>query len=701
MEISGAFQLEIDEISANNLESAYESPIRIQRFTQGEIQNFQFNSLQSLYKNGGCISISFDITNYWDASIMIRNGIFNGCSSPSGNGGCMHFDSTALFVQILIIALNLELSNCLAFDGAAIYVSSRLILNIPSAVNNVTITKSTATGGAIISDSHPLGSLSYLNMLMHNNTGLNAGIASPCSTSFYTYQSSFYLIFDSIEISNSYSLESVILFQCTYSHKWVLFANMFIHDIFTPNGEYSTVFTFVRANIYMYDITVENTGLAINAASLTYLEVYYSVFTRIYGVLLNLIEECYVWIIGCDVSYVTNSVILANFNSYVTLCHSNIHHNTNIHPIDPLIFHASAINYANFYYENSFTDNLSIFTEVFYFGRTEVIIHSCNFARNFGKYTYSSGIVLHESQGCINNSTFDSQISENQGGFVYLYDAWLQISASNFSGGSAPYGGVVYSFASILSIYSSIFSNNSASFGGAIYAEQSTVDIFNSEFISGYSEYGCGLASVDGIVSITGSSFVNSEYIRGSLSSSLYVDTSNITIDSTIFSSSQTEVVGIYTENTVSIEISNSIFQNNSATTGGALTSIGSAPYGSVVITNSSFIDNFSFGSGAGLWIQDMELQMIDCTVSGNLAEIDGGGMYLSAPSCTTCTFSIEGSTNITNNTCKIYGGGILWEDYKPNLESTVKIANNTSLLNDSVAGPACSLQSSSQRSLS
>ena len=98
--------------------------------------------------------------------------------------------------------------------------------------------------------------------------------------------------------------------------------------------------------------------------------------------------------------------------------------------------------------------------------------------------------------------------------------------------------------------------------------------------------------------------------------------------------------------------------------------------------------------------MQDLGVLINDSVVQGNYAMNEGGGLYLATSNCNTCTFSISGTTNITENECLAEGGAMRWIGYKPSIDATVIISKNIASYGGDFASLPCSLMPQYRRTL-
>ncbi|MGI6783239.1 MAG: right-handed parallel beta-helix repeat-containing protein [Aminivibrio sp.] len=124
---------------------------------------------------------------------------------------------------------------------------------------------------------------------------------------------------------------------------------------------------------------------------------------------------------------------------------------------------------------------------------------------------------------------------------------------------------------------------------------------------------------------------------------------------------------GMYIENG-NPTVANCTFSGNTATSFGGGMHIKD---GSPTLTNSTFSGNNAY-RGGGMYIEGASPELTNCTLSGNTATSGGGGMYIKdgSPTLTNCTFSV--------NTATSDGGGMHIEGASPTLTNCTFQENKT-----------------------
>ena len=350
----------------------------------------------------------------------------------------------------------------------------------------------------------------------------------------------------------------------------------------------------------------------------------------------------------------------------------------------------------NYITSSRFSNNTSSSGGVIYLSSTYLIITSSIFSENSSPNSDYSGIFSTASILFIQSNQFQLQTATYAGGFVYAQSSSVvNISLSVFSNGNAVgIGGSIFIDSGILAINSSDFGNNWVSFqGGSIYSLSSAVTLFNSTFHSSTAYTGDAVYLYGGQLSANFCTFSSSKNAYSSLSASVYAEiNASISLTSCSFRDSVNPVGGVLAYDAPTVSVKNCTFENFNILLYGALSLIGTTTYGKTTITDSVFRSNNSTGSGAAIHSENMNFTLSGGSISLNTAEVDGGGLYLTSPLCTSCQFSISGAAYIFKNTCSNEGGAIKWLNYKPSIENSSLIYNNTAPYGSDLASRAATL---------
>jgi CSLREA domain-containing protein len=335
-----------------------------------------------------------------------------------------------------------------------------------------------------------------------------------------------------------------------------------------------------------------------------------------------------------------------------------------------------------------------------------------------GIWNYGNGIVTLTDSTLTNNKTTNSGagiwsngeitltgiiLSGNQaatagGGIFNSTGGTVSVSGGTFSGNIADNGGGILNYGSLSIGYNTTFSGNTAqtSGGGIFTSGTGTVTLTDSTLMTNTAaSYGGGLYSSGGVVTIvnseiTGNFAMNAggiaNYVEMSLTGCTLTNNSATFSGGAIINGGElTITVGTISENSAGfgggidnygiLSISNSSFSKNDVTDiGGAIYSYGA---GRLSLTMVDVLDN-SANYGGGIYHNASQpLTMTDSFLSGNYANIQGGGLNCGSGSSVTNTIT---NSTFFKNTAWNYGGGIY--NYG-NLDITNSILDsNTALYN-------------------
>jgi predicted outer membrane repeat protein len=316
-------------------------------------------------------------------------------------------------------------------------------------------------------------------------------------------------------------------------------------------------------------------------------------------------------------------------------------------------------------------------------------------------YTNEQGGAIystHKGTVAVEQVTFRNNVA-NQGGGA-IYSAWennLTVIASKFEGnqaiaGNSESGGGAIAFISPgnLTVRDSDFLNNRGINGGAINSLNGKLTIQNSRFIGNDTT---AAYYANGAANPTLRGYGGAVY--ADRASSLNEPAGSINISDSVFEDNTGRREGggvyLYTGTQDQVSISRSIFKDNQALALPTPTSNGSESNGGglVVISNglnrgltldqTAFVNNVAGGQGGGLWTMDAPTTIQNSTFSGNRvtgtsSSVIGGGLAVYSPT------QITNST-IANNTAGWVGGGL-------SATGAAVGVQNTIFYNNSAANP-------------
>ena len=707
--------------------STFGALITISESANISISDFYFNGFDTSANYGGCLFISAPRTQ--SSYLSLTNGTIFKVGAPPSLGGGLCIQSTSNQYPTLIIIANVLFDTITATDGAAIYISDTLILTEDSIIENVNITNCVSGFSGILSDYHIRGLLTISNVRMHGNY---ANENSIFIGSYLTYQFlETRLSVSDLDITGGISLHPAISIR-GLSNEYVS-VNLTRISVFNVTGSseksLADGISIEAVNCSISELSIVSMNQALQIASSASVSICNSAFMLLDGSFAVVSGNSNFDCIDCEVAFIKKSIVEANSFSSVNLINCSIHDNNALLSVLPLVSITDNTQTTSSFVNCSFTDNTAQMADTFHFSNTLVIINSCTISRNYAVTYDYSGIYAFSTNLKIISSEFNHQTSNKLGAFLYaLGNSNVMIDSTTFSQGYAANGGALYIDSSNITIYSSTFNQvqaniggaiyisgsilliNSSTFlenaalasGGSIYASNTQISLINSTFIAGSSLLGADLyIDSTGSIYISNSQFIGSKSNNIAYTASVYILTNaSVTVENSAFAFPQNNISGIMVNGASAVNITDCTFQNASSAGYGSLTCFGGLVGGNVTVLRSKFINNYSTGNGAGLYLQDMGLVMTDSIVKGNVAGINGGGMYLISPNCKNCSFSIRGVTNITYNSCALEGGAMKWLDYKPNIDSTVIIKNNTAAYGGDFASVPSGLKAHSGRSL-
>jgi predicted outer membrane repeat protein len=287
--------------------------------------------------------------------------------------------------------------------------------------------------------------------------------------------------------------------------------------------------------------------------------------------------------------------------------------------------------------------------------------------------------------------------------------ATVNISNLIITKGSGDFGGGMRMAGTTLTLNNVNFPANHAQFlsgggGGGIYVESGTLTVNNSTF-PGNSAGGFGgaIGQAGGSVTVNGGSFTNNT--AGSGGAIGTIATSGLNIAGSVFDTNGAALWGgaVYVQDsTAQATIAGTTFTNNYAqgvgpSFGGGAIRVSN---GKLRLTASTLTGNTAVGNGAALNLFGIIGVLSNVTLSGNVAQGSGGGIYAQTdnPFSSPLMLDIDNAT-ITGNTADTdnndvgNGGGIFVLSGTANVRNSI-IAGNFDTPNNSGAGtvhPNCS----------
>ena len=392
---------------------------------------------------------------------------------------------------------------------------------------------------------------------------------------------------------------------------------------------------------------------------------------------------------------------------------------------------ASGVTFKNITFQNAKLINSAIYGGGAIYSAYDVDIDNCSFINNYVSFSgkedsyYNGGaIFISGSSHCtIANSYFSKNYARTYGGAIYVNgNSKVNILNSTFYGNSnSADGGAIDIHGSVNSYISDcIFNQNSATYGGALYVGGSSINnvincIFNRNSATNGGAINIGTASGNNAkITFLNSSFtLNSANYGGAIKAE---KTTYCLIFDSKFNGNSATYGGSYfsdDDGVKSLEIYDSLFENNKATRSGAACYIQSVA--TSVITNCSFLNN-SAGSSAGSINNRLcsNAKITDCNFVNNSAP-NGGSIAFTGGSNTVigCNFRNNSATeggaigifeeaqgriynsSFISNSAKNFGGAIFTQ-YKEGVRyyCMLPIIHNSKFEENSAGyGGACYIQ--------
>jgi len=299
-----------------------------------------------------------------------------------------------------------------------------------------------------------------------------------------------------------------------------------------------------------------------------------------------------------------------------------------------------------------------------------------------GIYSLSAGVTI---------SVTNSSVSANAGGGINAYHG-MTVTGSHVDSNTRGQG--IYSYGTgILAIENSTINNNRntgpVSLGGGVYnggaATGNTIigstiggNAVGSATVTGY---GGGIYNVNfKSLEVTNSLVENNTAMHGGLGGGIY-NYGTLTLSGSTISGNQAPYLsptsgtggGIYNGRTMTVD--RSTVSVNGAYRGAGIYNVNATA--NLILTNSTIIGNttagFSDTSGAGIYnYLSAQLTVTNVTITGNTSTYNGAGIYNWSGGLTTIT-----STTIAGNSTTLAGGGVYSSSATTTLRSTI-VANNT-----------------------
>lgn len=272
-------------------------------------------------------------------------------------------------------------------------------------------------------------------------------------------------------------------------------------------------------------------------------------------------------------------------------------------------------------------------------------------------------VYVSGSSAVFTNCDFDNNTSMRHGGAAFFNNsASVTLTGCGFTGNGAPQEGGAVRFSSCPSVNISTcsISTNSASKGGAVACFLSTLAVQSTSFTGNLCLAGPGgglLAWGGGQVTVTDCTFTGQQAGQGG-GLSFQAGSNGLGVSAILKNcaiagnTSSTNGGGIHLSGPSSLEIESSTLSGNSARDGG-----GMSAGADTMLANCTVSGNTATANGGGLWITGSatDLTAINCTITANSAST-GGGVLMAIGPVVSLGNTIIASNTITFSTPDLNG---------------------------------------------
>ncbi len=267
-----------------------------------------------------------------------------------------------------------------------------------------------------------------------------------------------------------------------------------------------------------------------------------------------------------------------------------------------------------------------------------------------------AGVVVDKGNLTITNSVVSNNVAKNNGGGVMVRSGTATIANTTFSKNRAE------------------APDTGAGEGGALVVLSGTVTVTSSTFDQNMAIQDGGAVWNDGVLSITGSTFTGNATQRDG--GAIYDVGLGFTLtDSTVSGNTAAGKGGGIFENSATSgpasSYTRSVIKDNTAGTGGGTYFTNSS--GPVVIVESTISGNRATLDGGGGIYNSTGLTLTRSTISGNTSTTRGGGVYNIAGTITGANSTISG------NTATVSGGGLFESSNNGTTFNNVTVTANAS----------------------
>ncbi len=317
-------------------------------------------------------------------------------------------------------------------------------------------------------------------------------------------------------------------------------------------------------------------------------------------------------------------------------------------------------------------------------------------------YNYGAALTVRDSvlEDCTANFVLGPQYV---GGAIYSTgDLTLRRVTARNNSAPGGLGGALYMGwdpaidVPVLRIFDSEFTGNEALSGGAIYLDTDVVAfIDNTQFVDNAADGQTVSNNYDGLggaIYSAGELTVTNSTLDGNFADesgggiAVFGD-QDTRIANSIFTNNSTTFLfaippeftggGLFVESDGKVTVSGTLFEGNTARTGGAIGSYNLVTGGAITVRGSSLVSNTALFGGGVYALGGQPTVIKRSTISGNLATALGGGGGVVAALASTVDLR---STTISGNTSEASAGGVYDDGGLINLRNTI-IAGNTAMV--------------------
>ena len=656
LNIESSKNITLSNIYFNTVSAGYAPPMALSLVDQVSITNITFLNCSSLNSDGGAIKLLMSNNSY---EFSMSAGTFTDCLSSNGQGSVIYIDtvSSTLFLKLNMQSIRIDRS--ISMNGV-IYIARNVQIS-QGYIGELSITNSDSKLGAIIIDYHIAGTLTI-------DSFFSSGNNAPYSSIYGSYSSQgSTLVLRNAILNKDSARSAVFCFSSINPATFINFTNVTVENISNSGIELDRVS--FAGDTLLLDTLLK--GLQISNS-----------FAFLNNTIFRSIKSNAVYLSSgsvncnnCTFVSCTDTLIKGDASAYMNIIDSMF---IGTISTDVMVLDVSASDLSTSSFRNCiFANNTSTTQGLFRLQLAFVSMTNCTIFNNTSSGTISSGIILYASMLSLSNCSFSNQ---NLNYITSFLSSVVSISDTSFSNcDSTIPGAAIYASSSKISITQSAFEKiTTTQYGAALYLDSSPLTMNYTSFQFNKALAGDSIYSLSSSMNILDCEFYNFSNQLAQLGS-IYFDSANLYIENSNFSNTIMPSSGIYGSSIGSLKVISCSFSSITSENGSGISILNTRGNNSMLISNSIFSNNNATSQGGAIYSAGVDLTISNTIIYNNTAGSDGGGINFSSPTCVNCNFSISGSTNITFNRCAAgSGGGIKWEDRKPEVENSVIIQNNS-----------------------